>query len=59
MNVIDKLEKCGMVKENCWYFIGLWVVGFDGDCFYKDVGFKVGINGFKKVIFEVFIIEVC
>lgn len=59
MNATDKPEKCGMAKENCRHIIGLWAVGFDGDCLHKDAGFKVGINGFKKATLEVLIIEVC
>lgn len=53
VNATDKPEKCGMAKENCRHLIGLWAVGIEGDCLYKDAGFKVGINGFKKATLEI------
>ncbi|KAJ8300821.1 hypothetical protein KUTeg_022340 [Tegillarca granosa] len=40
-------ELCGMGNSKCNSVIGLWAVGFDGECFHKDVGMRIGSNGFK------------
>lgn len=46
-------EICGMGTANCNSVIGLWAVGFDGECFHKDVGMRIGANGFKTAMIQV------
>ena len=48
-------EPCGMALQDCYSIIGLWAVGFNGECFHQDAGFPVGKSAgfFKKVVMQV------
>ncbi|XP_062566816.1 tyramine beta-hydroxylase-like [Saccostrea cucullata] len=39
--------RCGMTPSSCLAIIGGWTVGSNGECAHKDVGFRIGQNGFK------------
>ncbi|XP_069121902.1 DBH-like monooxygenase protein 1 [Argopecten irradians] len=44
---------CGMAAHRqCLTLIGLWGVGFTGECVHKDVGFRIGQNGYRKAAFQ-------
>ncbi|XP_061190243.1 dopamine beta-hydroxylase-like [Saccostrea echinata] len=43
---------CGMVPDSCLTIIGGWTVGTHGECAHKDVGFRIGQNGFKSAILQ-------
>lgn len=46
-------SSCGMGKRDCQTLIGAWAVGANGECSHKDVGFRIGQNGFKHVMMQV------
>lgn len=37
----------------CNDIIAVWSFGQDGNCFHENIGFRVGDNGYKQIIFEV------
>ncbi|OWF46130.1 tyramine beta-hydroxylase-like [Mizuhopecten yessoensis] len=44
---------CGMIAHRqCTTMIGIWAVGFSGECVHRDIGFRIGRNGFKKAAFQ-------
>ena len=45
---------CQMAKESCGSLIGLWSVGHMGTCEDEAYGFRLGKNGFRRVMLQVF-----
>lgn len=46
-------SSCGMGLSGCQTLIGAWAVGANGECSHKDVGFRIGQNGFKYAMMQV------
>lgn len=45
-----------MGSNKCTTLIGLWGVGFDGQCLGNQYGFLIGARGFKYAMIEVIMI---
>ncbi|XP_052692764.1 DBH-like monooxygenase protein 2 homolog isoform X1 [Crassostrea angulata] len=45
-------SSCGMGQSGCQTLIGAWAVGANGECSHKDVGFRIGQNGFKYAMMQ-------
>lgn len=39
--------------QGCGDMIAVWSFGQDGNCFHKDIGFRIGQHGYKQLVFEV------
>ncbi|XP_060084217.1 tyramine beta-hydroxylase-like [Ylistrum balloti] len=47
-------EPCGMgPHRQCLTMIGIWAVGFSGECVHKDIGFRMGQKGYRKAAMQV------
>ncbi|XP_048748779.1 tyramine beta-hydroxylase-like [Ostrea edulis] len=44
--------RCGMGSSKCRTIIGTWAVGSQGECVHKDVGFRIGQQGFKYAMMQ-------
>ncbi|XP_033732124.1 dopamine beta-hydroxylase-like [Pecten maximus] len=50
---LNSPQHCGMAAHRqCRTLIGLWAVGFSGECVHKDIGFRIGQNGYRKAAFQ-------
>ncbi|XP_061193883.1 DBH-like monooxygenase protein 1 [Saccostrea echinata] len=50
---MDKPEHCGMSVGDCFDIIGLWTVGASGECFHRDIGFRLGQHGYKYFVLQI------
>jgi hypothetical protein len=41
------------VDENCRQIIGIWSFGMLGEYAHKDMGFRIGRNGYKRGVIQV------
>ncbi|XP_041370971.1 uncharacterized protein LOC121384577 [Gigantopelta aegis] len=46
-------EHCYMANTQCRYVMGIWAVGFPGECLYKEQGFRIGTNGTKTAVLQI------
>ncbi|ESO91706.1 hypothetical protein LOTGIDRAFT_233457 [Lottia gigantea] len=50
--VTDTPRECSMGLRGCSALIGLWTLGLPGECFYKEAGIRMGMNGMKRGVLQ-------
>ncbi|XP_046576525.1 tyramine beta-hydroxylase-like [Haliotis rubra] len=48
----DHATPCYMSQKGCSEVLGLWTLGLDGTCEYKDAGYRIGRTGSKKMVMQ-------
>ena len=51
--ILSEPIDCGMGSLGCSEMIFVWSVGLGGHCLNDEVGIRMGLNGYKKVVVEV------
>ncbi|XP_046366878.2 tyramine beta-hydroxylase-like [Haliotis rufescens] len=46
---LDSPQRCNMGSSGCRSPLSIWTLGLPGSCVYKDAGFKIGRNGYKRL----------
>ncbi|XP_050411447.1 dopamine beta-hydroxylase [Patella vulgata] len=49
---ITSPRECSMGLRGCTKAIGIWTLGLPGECFNKEAGFRIGLNGMKKGVLQ-------